>query len=169
MNTDLIVNLYHVYHSGINAQLIKYFQKGKTRGKIGYAKVALRVLFRMKALRVKIQTDSISIQRHAYMVVIANASKYGTGAVINPKGDLSDGFFEVVILRKLSLSTLFKMWFRPDAFTIDQIETYKAKTASIQTTSKVHFQIDGEYIGKVQNVKADMLPQKLNILLPHED
>lgn len=157
----------HLSDIGINAQLIKYFDQGKARGKLGYAKVALRVLFRMKTLRVNIQTDSFSIQRHAYMVVIANASKYGTGAVINPKGDLSDGFFEIVILRKLSLSTLFKMWFRPHAFTIDQIETYKAQSVTLQTHKKVHFQIDGEFLGKVQRVKADIIVQKLKVILPN--
>ncbi len=156
----------HLSDIGINAQLIKYFEKGKTRGKIGYAKVAFRVLFRMKALRVSIQTDATTILRHAYMVVIANASKYGTGAVINPRGDLSDGYFEIVILRKLSLSTLFKMWFRPHAFTIDQIEIYKVKSAIIQTEKKVHFQIDGEFLGKVQNVNANIIPGKLKMLMP---
>ena len=40
------------------------------------------------------------------MVVLANASKYGTGAVINPEGDLYDGLFEVVIIRRLAISEL---------------------------------------------------------------
>lgn len=156
----------HLSDIGINAQLIKYFDQGKTRGKIGYAKVALRVLFRMKPVRVHIQTPTIQLHRHAYMVVIANASKYGTGAVINPKGDLYDGIFEIVILRKLSLSTLFKMWFRPLTFTLDQLEVYQVTTVTIETIKKVHFQIDGEFLGKVQKVKADILPGKLNMILP---
>ncbi len=52
----------------------------------------------------------------ALMVVLANATKYGTGAVINPEGNLYDGKFEVVIMRRLAFSELIKMWFNPQPF-----------------------------------------------------
>jgi diacylglycerol kinase family enzyme len=42
------------------------------------------------------------------MVVLANARKYGTGANINPEGDVSDGYFEVVIVRKLNVIEIMK-------------------------------------------------------------
>jgi diacylglycerol kinase family enzyme len=99
-------------------------------------------------------------------VVLANASKYGTGAVINPHGDLSDGLFEVVIIKTLGIGTLLKLWLRPRGLDPKKIEVIQAKAVHIHTQKKMHFQVDGEYIGKVHNVQAEIQPGKLNILMP---
>ncbi len=157
---------FHLSDIGLNALLIKYFDKGKTRGKLGYAKVALKVLLRKQNIRVIIQTKDDEIKRDAFMVVLANASKYGTGAVINPKGDLYDGLFEVVIIRQLGLLTFLKIWFWPKSPDPSKIEVIQARSVHIETYRKIHFQVDGEYIGKVKHVNAEIIHGQLNILLP---
>jgi len=156
----------HLSDIGLNARLIKYFEEGNRRGIWGYAKVALKVLLRKQNIRVIIDSKEIAIKRDALMVVLANASKYGTGAVINPGGDLYDGVFEVVIIRKLALSTLLKAWFNPRSFDPKKIEVIPATSVHIETHRKVHFQVDGEYMGKVKKVDAKILPAQLNIILP---
>jgi YegS/Rv2252/BmrU family lipid kinase len=156
----------HLSDIGLNARLIKYFEEGNMRGKWGYAKVALKVLLNKQHMRVIIYTKDKEIKRDAFMVVLANASKYGTGAIINPKGDLYDGLFEVVIIRQLGLLTLLKVWFKPRNLDPKKIELIQAKSVHIETHRKVHFQVDGEYIGKVNTVNAEILPGQLNILVP---
>jgi YegS/Rv2252/BmrU family lipid kinase len=156
----------HLSDIGLNARLIKYFEEGNMRGKLGYAKVALKVLLRRQNMRVIIQSRDKEIKRDAFMVVLANASKYGTGAVINPHGDLSDGLFEVVIIKTLGIGTLLKLWLRPRGLDPKKIEVIQAKAVHIHTQKKMHFQVDGEYIGKVHNVQAEIQPGKLNILMP---
>ncbi len=156
----------HLSDIGLNARLIKYFEEGNSRGIWGYAKVALKVLLKKQNIRVIIQAKDKEIKRDAFMVVLANASKYGTGAIINPKGDLYDGLFEVVIIRHLGLSTLLKVWFKPRSFDPKKIEVIQAKSVHIETHRKVHFQVDGEYLGRVHRVDAEILPAKLNIVLP---
>ncbi len=157
----------HLSDLGLNAQLVKYFEAGNLRGKLGYAKLVLRVLFRKKRMHLNIKTDKEEIAAHAYMVVLANASKYGTGALINPEGDLHDGFFEIVIVRKVAFFSVLKMFLQFKKFNSKKVEIFKAKTAEITTTSKMHFQIDGEYIGKVKKVSAAILESQLNLLLPN--
>lgn len=156
----------HLSDIGLNARLIKYFEEGNMRGKLGYAKVALKVLLRKQNIRVFIQAKDREIKRDAFMVVLANASKYGTGAVINPSGDLYDGLFEVVIIRQIGIVTLFKMWFNPLSLDPKKIEVIQAKAVHIETNRKVHFQVDGEYIGRVHRVDAEILPAELSIILP---
>lgn len=156
----------HLSDIGLNARLIKYFEQGNMRGKWGYAKVALKVFLQRQHMRVIIHTADTEIRRDAFMVVLANASKYGTGAVINPKGKLYDGLFEVVIIRRLAFVTLLKMWLKPRAFDPSHIEVIQARSVHIQTQRKVHFQVDGEYIGRVHHVDAEIQPSKLHILLP---
>ena len=93
----------HLSDIGLNAQLIKYFDEGKLRGKLGYARVILKTLWYKEKMQVIIHSLGLEIRRNAFMVVLANASMYGTGAVINPHGQLNDGVFEVVIVRRLSI------------------------------------------------------------------
>lgn len=156
----------HLSDIGLNAQLIKYFHEGKVRGKLGYAKVLLKTLWYRQKMQVIIQAKNQEIRRHAFMVVLANASKYGTGAVINPMGALDDGTFEVVIVRRLALSELLKMLFKPQPFNPQKIETFSATSVKLETLRNVHFQIDGEYLGKIKSLHARILPGYINIVLP---
>ena len=158
----------HLSDIGLNAQLIKYFEQDNLRGKWGYAKLALKVFFKRQNMRVTIWTGQQELKRNTLMVVIANASKYGTGAVINPKGDLYDGLFEVVMIRQMGLLTLLKMWLNPAGLSPHHIEVIQTDKVHIQTRKKMHFQVDGEYIGKVQKVNAAILPAQLNIIVPKD-
>jgi diacylglycerol kinase family enzyme len=60
----------HLSDIGLNARLIKYFEEGNKRGKIGYAKVALKVLWKKQNIRTIIQTKDNEIKRDAFMVVL---------------------------------------------------------------------------------------------------
>ena len=100
------------------------------------------------------------------MVVLANASKYGTGALINPGGNLFDGLFEVVVVRKLALSEFVKMFFKFKRLDPKKVEIFQTRSVAISTSHKVHFQIDGEYIGRIDHLTANILPMKLKLILP---
>lgn len=156
----------HLSDIGLNAQLVKYFDRGNIRGKIGYARVVLKVLYRKRTMQVTIQTKDKEIKREALMIVLANASKYGTGAVINPHGSIYDGLFEVVIIRSLGIAELFRMLIKPQPFNPERIEVFHATSVKIETVKKAHFQVDGEYVGKVKRVKAKILPAQINLILP---
>lgn len=158
----------HLSDIGLNARLVKYFEEGNMRGKLGYAKVALKVLWRKQNIQVIIKSADNIIRRNAFMVVLANASKYGTGAVINPEGSLYDGLFEVVIIRQLAIFEILKMWFKPKPFNKKNIEIIKATSVHIMTGHKVHFQVDGEYKGKVKEVKAEMVAHQLYLIVPKD-
>ncbi|MBC8034497.1 MAG: YegS/Rv2252/BmrU family lipid kinase [Chitinophagaceae bacterium] len=156
----------HLSDIGLNAQLIKYFDEGKLRGKLGYAKVVIKTLLNRQPMRVVMQTENEEIRRTAFMVVLANASKYGTGAVINPDGKIDDGFFEVIIVKRLAFSEFMKMLFRPQPFNPRNIQCYKARGITIDTHRKVHFQVDGEYMGRVKHIDARILHHHIALILP---
>src|SRR4051794_3963679 len=46
----------HLSDIGLNARLVKYFEEGNMRGKLGYAKVALKVLFNTQDIKVIIKS-----------------------------------------------------------------------------------------------------------------
>ncbi len=154
----------HLSDLGLNAQLCKYFEEGNLRGKLGYAKSVLKVLLRHEQMNVEIKSRDTMIRRNAFMVVLANASKYGTGALINPGGDLHDGLFEVVIIRQLSLWQFIKMFFQFKRYNPKKVETFHAQSVSIFTKRKFHFQVDGQYLGKINRVDAKILTSQLNLI-----
>ena len=156
----------HLSDIGLNAQLIKHFEEGKIRGKLGYATKVFKTLWTKSVMSLTINIKGKQVIMKALMVVLANATKYGTGAVINPEGDLYDGHFEVVIMKKLAVTELFKMWFKPQPFNPTKIKLYPATSVSIETTRKVHFQVDGEYLGKVRRVDANIIAGQLKLIVP---
>jgi YegS/Rv2252/BmrU family lipid kinase len=156
----------HLSDVGLNALLVKNFEQRGVRGKMGYALSAFKTLWRNKRLEVKIDNKKVSFIRHAHMIVLANARMYGTGACINPDGNLTDGLFEVVILRKLSIPELLKMLFQHRPFDPAKTEIIQASQVSISTRKRAHFQIDGEYLGKTKNVYASILPRALKVIVP---
>jgi len=155
----------HLSDFGLNARLIKYFDESPLRGMWGYARMVVKALWRKRLVSAHIVADNMDLDLNAYMIVIANASKYGTGAIINPEGNVDDGFFEIVIVRKLSFFPLIKMFFNYKRLNPKKVEVFRTKTATIMTTKKTHFQVDGEYKGKIDKVYAKILPEKLKLLV----
>ena len=156
----------HLSDLGLNARLIKYFEEGGLRGKLGYALRIFKAMWRKRLMHVIIKTDKEEIRRAAFMVVVANASKYGTGALINPGGNLSDGLFEVVIVRRIAFFSILKMFLHFKRYDPKKAEIFQAESATITTTKKAHFQVDGEYLGKTNSVKAQILNRPINLILP---
>lgn len=158
----------HLSDIGLNALLVKYFEKSKVRGMWGYGKAVFRVLWEKQLMNVTIKTDKDIIRRKAYMVVLANAKTYGTGAIINPEGNLEDGNFEIVLIRKLSVWELFKMLISHQPFNPECVEVLCAKNMDLNVTKNAYFQVDGEYRGKTKNIKAKALSQIVTMILPDE-
>jgi len=159
---------FHLSDIGLNALLVKYFEGSKKRGMWGYGKAIFKVLWKKTLMHVTIKTEKAEVKRHAFMVVIANAQTYGTGAIINPNGKLDDGFFEIVVVRKLNLMELLKMLITHKPFHEKRIEVFQSKNVEMHLKRRAYFQIDGEYLGKRTSIKARILPRILNVVLPEE-
>ena len=160
---------FHLSDAGMNALLVKYFEASKKRGLWGYGKSLLKMFWNKRKMQVTISTDEGKITRGAYMVVLANAEKYGTGAVINPNGSVSDGKFEVVVVRKLHVVEIFKAVTARKTFSPKRIEVFHTKKVVLQFRRRAHFQVDGEYQGKITSLEAHILPGVVKVLLPQEN
>ncbi|GAB3792348.1 diacylglycerol kinase family lipid kinase [Spirosoma humi] len=159
----------HLSDIGLNAQLVRYYEKNNLRGKLGYLRGVVRVLQKRRLLRVSITVGEECIQRAAFMVVLANARMYGTGAIINPEGNPFDGHFEVVIFRRLSFWEIIKLFWRYRPFDPRKIEIHPATSVEIETQRKAYFQVDGEYRGRVTTIKAEINPGALRVIVPKEE
>lgn len=159
----------HLSDIGLNAHAVMKFETLPGRGMWGYLRASLNVMRRNQVMKVTIAMRNQTIIRKAHMIVIANATRYGSGAVINPVGRLDDNLFEVVVIKKISLGELFKMIFSHRPFDSTKTEIFQTDTLLLQSFKNVHFQIDGEYLGKTQEVRAAILPNALEIIVPRPE
>jgi diacylglycerol kinase (ATP) len=158
----------HLSDMGLNAMLVKYFEESKKRGMWGYTKGVFKMLWNKQKIHATIHTDSGTQYRKAYMIVLANATKYGTGATINPQGKLDDGQFEVVVVRRLNFWELLKLLITHKPFNEDKVEIFSTANLELITLKKSYFQVDGEYRGRTKLIRAKILPGCLKVMLPAE-
>ncbi|QNL50526.1 NAD(+)/NADH kinase [Olivibacter sp. SDN3] len=157
----------HLADIGINARIIKKFQSSKERGMTGYAKAAWQTFKRHKKMHVTITTGQKMWARKAEMVVIANGTTYGTGVKINKTGSLYDDHFEVIIVKWFSLLELLKMCFSfKTPFNPFKTEIIQTDKVTLKIKENTFFQIDGEYIGKVNLIEAEIIKEALYIISP---
>ncbi len=158
----------HLSDLGFNAKLIKRFEQAGKRGKLGYARQFVRTLLTQESMRYYFMMDDQTFSRRAQMVTFANARKYGTGAVVNPDGQLDDGFFEVCIFRPYPWYALFGIMLR---FFTGSLK--KSKYVKIHSTNNVQvcsrkpetLQVDGEPVGEFNDVEVIIHPRKISILV----
>ncbi|MEH6308040.1 diacylglycerol kinase family protein [Olivibacter sp. CPCC 100613] len=155
----------HLADIGINARIVKKFQTLNERGMIGYAKAAWQALKRHKKMHVTINTPGKSRSRKAEMVVIANGTSYGTGVKINKTGSLFDGQFELVIVKWFSILELLKMCFSfKTRFNPFKTEIIATDHVQLTTRESTFLQVDGEYIGKVKQVEAELIQEAIRLV-----
>ena len=154
----------HLRDVGLNAVLVKNYENGTVRGKLGYALKVLQTLSESEeSFEAIIEFDDQQIICEAEMIVIANSQKYGTGVVINPKGLINDGKFEIIVLKKVNLLTIGKIVTGNVSEESEEVDSYSTNIASITTSRKISFQIDGEYFGEVDHLNISILPNQMKV------
>lgn len=157
----------HLSDLGLNAELIKNYENGSTRGKWGYALQIIPTLTELEEpFTAKIETAETTVECVARMIVIANSNKYGTGVTINPDGVMNDGKFELVILKNLDLLVFGKIITGNMPIDSEDVEIISTDKATITITSPVSFQIDGEFIGQETRLDVKILPAQMKVAIP---
>lgn len=168
INDEICIHLADV---GLNARVVKRFEKDPKRGKLIYAKHLFGEMFFLKSYRFQIEYDGHDIMRKGVSITFANAMRYGTGAIINPHGILDDGKFELVIVKPFPrvqlLSIAWKM-FMGKLHTSDYVEIISCEEAKIISSRKTTLQVDGEVIGKVKEINLRVMPKALCVLVPKD-
>ena len=160
-------NCFHLSDLGLNAELVKNYEKSSIHGKWGYFLQAINTLMDLgEPFIATITTVNQTIECEARMIVIANSKKYGTGIVINPDGVMNDGKFELVILKKLDLMIFGGIITGNMPLNPEEIEILSTNKATITTNFPVSFQIDGEYCGAETELNITISSSKIKIAIP---
>jgi diacylglycerol kinase (ATP) len=163
VNDELCIHLADI---GFNAYLVKKFDNLQHRGMWGYTKAAWQALWSHQKMQVEFKIKDEMIRSEAAMVVIANATMYGTGVKINPDGKLDDEVFEVVLVKTYSVMEILKLKFTEMKLNPKNIETFQVTELSIKMKHRAHFQVDGESMGKVNRIEASIIPKAIQVIVP---
>ena len=157
----------HISDIGLNAALIKNYEEGNIRGKLGYMIQSIPTLIESNfPFRFTISSNGTTSERSAVLLAIANAKKYGTGSKINPNGEFDDGKFEILIFKKFDIPEILKTFRETVDYDPEFLEIIPASEAIIECEKLVPFQIDGEYRGEVNTVQASISPFKIKMAIP---
>ncbi|WP_425637553.1 diacylglycerol/lipid kinase family protein [Algoriphagus yeomjeoni] len=147
----------HLADFGMNANLIKKFEQDDSRGMFGYVKNSFSEIFSSKAKKFLLKLDEETINVTAKMIVIANGDQYGTGAIVNCKGIMDDGKFEVISLNPETAEDYVKMtmaFLKGNLDELECIKTWSVSSCQIDNLEGAEFQIDGEMMNHPETVSA---------------
>lgn len=154
----------HMSDFGINAELIKNYEASRIRGKFGYLLQSIPTLINSKyPFEFDIELPDNHFSRKGILLAVANASRYGTGANVNPKGKLDDGIFEILVFKNFDIIGIIKTLRNETEIDPGFVEVIPATSAKVSCRKPISFQIDGEYIGERSEINVKVLTEKLKI------
>ncbi|HSI70588.1 MAG TPA: diacylglycerol kinase family protein [Gillisia sp.] len=157
----------HMSDFGVNAELISRYEKSSIRGKWGYFLQSVPTLVSSDyPFNFTVEANGSTFETKGILLAIANASSYGTGAMVNPNGKMDDGSFEILIYKEFDFIEILKTLRNEVDLDPEVVEIITTKEAKITCKTPVSFQIDGEYLGKRSSIQAKILPKKLMIAIP---
>lgn len=157
----------HISDIGVNAELVKNYENSNLRGKLGYFMQSIPTLIKSDyPFDFKIETDKGVVEKSGVLLAIANANKYGTGAIINPVGQINDGLFEVLVFKNFDFVEIFKTLYGKVDMDSGFLEVISTKKVKITCATKVPFQIDGEYMGDTSSLLAEIGSAKILFAVP---
>ncbi|ASV30761.1 diacylglycerol/lipid kinase family protein [Maribacter cobaltidurans] len=155
----------HIADMGVNAALIENYEESEIRGKLGYLLQAIPTLTKSKfPFFVTIEANGKKHREEVILVAIANARKFGTGANINPTGQMDDNEFEILLFKNFDIVEIIKTFYGDVSKNSEFVTTIKTKDADIRCEEPIPFQVDGEFMGYKKEINARLRPEKLKIL-----
>jgi diacylglycerol kinase family enzyme len=102
--------------------------------------------------------------------MVFNLPRYGGGLQIEPEARDDDGLLDVILFRKGSLLSglryLTEIWLRRHLENSSVIRML-ATSVRIESESRVPFQLDGDYAGRLP-LKVETRPRSVSLLMPPE-
>lgn len=136
------------------------------KGPMKYNAAIAIELPRFKPHHYEIVLDDRTISTQAMLIAVSNGRSYGGGMLVCPQADVSDGYFDVMVLHpvsKLEFIKVFPRVFKGTHITHPAVEIVRSK--SVKITADAVAYADGERIGQLP-VNAQCIPGALMTWLP---
>lgn len=153
---------------GFDALIAKKFDLSHTRGFMSYVKLVLKEFYCFKPLKVKVELPGDTFESSVILCSVANSSQFGNGFTISPNSNLSDGKFELCILKPFpwwkTLSLAYRFFTRSihkDSYS--QIISFDKARLTLERQI-AHY--DGEPFRVRKEINIEVNPKSLQVLIP---
>lgn len=155
---------------GFDTAVAKDFASNKKRGLMTYIKLVTQNIIKYKPKDWEVSIDGKTIKTPAFMLNIANANQFGYNFSIDPTGELTDGKFEMVVIKPFPLVLGAEIAIRGFTNTIHNSmysELYAGKEFFFKNMNQNFFQIDGDFKTlDTDTISVKVLPKSLKVLIP---
>jgi YegS/Rv2252/BmrU family lipid kinase len=151
---------------GFDARVAHRFDKSKSRGMFGYARIILQEIFGAPPMAVRVNVDGRTIDQDVLMLVFCNTREFGNGADISPGSEPDDGVAELRLVRKPPFFQLVKAFYDVYTHRADRnpnVLNVPATAASVwQAGTLAH--LDGEPLEVGHDVRFRLEAKKLWVI-----
>lgn len=153
---------------GFDGHIAKLFANTKIRGLFGYASLSLTEYIKSPQFEVQVTLDEKRFIRTAFIIALANSSQYGNNIRVAPLASVTDGLFDICILKKVPLYRLDVAYafLKGRLMESGMLDRFKASDVQIKTSKPVPFHVDGEPCGMHDTFSIRIKPASLSVLAP---
>lgn len=123
----------------------------KMSGTSAYLVAALAEMRRFPLAQIRLEMDNEIVETRAVLCAIANAQSYGGGMRVAPDADLSDGLFDICLIKELGKAEFMRAF--PSVFAgkhihHPRVEMFRAATIRLESEPPLPVLVDGEIMGE---------------------
>ena len=161
---------------GFDAQVAHDFAEQKTRGLSTYVKQTVKNFLSATPYPFIIKLNDLEIKTEAFFISIANSNQFGNHVTIAPRASLSDGFLDIVIVKKMSkIRMLYSLLMQIKLGQITNTEKkyhqkdifyFQTKQLLIENPKHAPLHIDGEPATTARHFEINVVEKAFRLLQP---
>lgn len=155
---------------GAEADVLQIFAKMHRRGFLPYLKGSLQTLLNMRTFSCRIEIDGqVLFREEVVSVVAANGAQWGYDVHITPQARLTDGYLNVLVVRKFPVVeavTMVPKMLLGDLAQARYVEAFQARYVRVETDGTPNAQVDGEFVTGTNPMEIQVYPASLQLLVP---
>jgi len=154
---------------GFDAEVSAKFAEAGTRGPVTYLRSFMQLIGDYKPSTYVIHTDDGRVKEKAVLIAIGNASQWGNNAYITPQASMTDGVFDVTIVKPMPLIEVPKLALQLFTRELDQnpnTKTFRSSHLRIFMPHPSAVHVDGEPMQMEGIIDVQIHRKKLNIICP---
>ncbi len=170
-NSEYFVN---VAGFGFDAQIGEVYDKScaEERGGLNYVKLIVEEFLQYPLQTCRFKIDGKETEKTFFIATVANSNQYGLNAVIAPEADVTDGKFELVLMRDLPVFDVIPTTIRLFAKQINNsryVETLHLEEFTIVNNVPRLLHLDGEPRMYATDITFTIQKKSLKCIVPKKE
>ena len=152
---------------GFDAEIIRDLHTVKRfiKGSAAYPLSVFLKFLTYKPKDVTLTIDGKTIKTKIFLAAICNGICYGGGMLINPNGSVTDGYFDLILVKPIArykIPLLLSKFIKGLHLKLPYVVTYRCKEVEILSTEALAVNIDGECASTIP-IAFNMIPLSIHV------